>query len=698
MRVYEFAKRVGVESKEVVSALQKEGFAIANHMSVIDGEALVFVQKKFQPAPDTSKDTRKKDQSKNTLAPAGEPVKKEISSRPKDSELTKGMISADKPTSGQKQSVPKKDRHPVQIQKISTPRRFQKDKKEEPAKPQAVIIQPMTVADIAQKAAQPINEVILTLLRWGVVAAKNQILSQDIVARLAGHYELEVIEPEVSSEKLKTSAAQEGLNLKPRLPIVTVLGHVDHGKTTLLDFIRKTRVASREKGGITQHIGAYEASTPQGNIVFLDTPGHAAFSKIRQRGVKVADIAVIVIAADDGIMPQTLEAIGQAKAMHVPIIVAINKVDKVDTARIEVIKRQLAQQDLLPEDWGGQTICVPISAKLGQGIESLLEMIILQSQMMELRANFEGDARGYVLEAKIEKGRGPVATVICQHGTVRLGDYFVAGATGGKVSSLVDSYGKRLVEVGPSIPVQIAGFQDLAEAGDYFEVVPKAEFRHALTAAQARKSTPTNKLIQEGALNLLIKTDTDSSKEALLEAINKLSRKSEVGFNIIYASVGNINESDVELAFNTGSSIVGLHVKAETNAASLAQRRSISVGLFDIIYKLLEDLEKRAEGAKEVEMVNTKIGEAEVLRVFNIKNVGVIAGSIIKDGRFAREGFVVAWRGRDKIGEGKITSLQRDKKTVKEVHAGFECGFIIEGIEDWMPGDRVECFIKIPKK
>jgi translation initiation factor IF-2 len=681
MRVYEFAKQVGISSKEIVAALQEKGFAVASHMSVLEGDALTFAQEKFSPKPSVKKEAiqKKKEMPAKAVASVKEKLAKEEARE-------------------KKQPAPIKDRPPVHIQRNVTSKRFKKDKKEEPLRPQPVVIRPMTVADIAQKAAQPVNELILTLLKWGIMAAKNQILSQDLISRLVKHYELEVIEPEVATEKLKTSTAQEGAVLKPRLPIITVLGHVDHGKTTLLDFIRKTRVASREKGGITQHLGAYEASTSQGNIVFLDTPGHAAFSKIRQRGVKVADIAIIVIAADDGIMPQTLEAIEHAKSMHVPIIVAINKVDKVDAPRIEVVKRQLAQNDLLPEDWGGQVICVPISAKLGMGIDNLLEMIVLQSQMMELRANFEGDARGYVLESKIEKGRGPVATIICQHGMIHLGDYFVAGTTGGKVSSLVDSYGKRLTEVTPSIPVQVAGFQDLPEAGDYFEVVPKEDFRKALNLAHERKALPTSKLIEEGSLNLIVKTDTDSSKEALIESINKLSRKSEVGFNIIHSSVGNISESDIELAFNTGSSIIGLHVKTEANAALLAQRRAVIIDQFDIIYKLLEELEARAEGAKEIEMISTKVGEAEVLRVFDIKNIGVIAGSIVRDGRFTREGTVIAWRGREKIGEGKIRSLQRDKKTVKEVHAGFECGFIVEGISDWMPGDRVECFISLPKK
>jgi len=680
MRVYEFAKQVDIPVKDILGELKKGGFTVASHMSVLDDDALAYIEKKFT-APKV----------------AGAPkLEQKLPLVHEETEQKYKKIAEDRPK--EKSPVRRANERIEQKSKVKPQFKKQYKKIEEPAQPQAIIIQPMSVVDLAQKAARPVNELILTLLKMGIMAAKNQVLTEEVVAQVAKLFELEVIKPEESKQGRQVAQQVAGADLHTRLPIVTVLGHVDHGKTTLLDFIRKTRVAAREKGGITQHLGAYEASTPQGNIVFLDTPGHEAFSKIRQRGVKAADIAVIVVAADDGLMPQTLEAITQAKLMHVPIIVAINKIDRVDEKRLEVIKRQLAQHDLVPEDWGGDIICAPISAKFGQGIDHLLDMIVLQAQMMELRANYAGKARGYVLESKIEKGRGAVATVISQGGTIHVGDYFVAGKTGGKISSLVDSYGKRIEKAEPSVPVQVAGFEELPEAGDYFEVVLKSEFRKALQAAQEKQKVAPTKLITEGAINIIVKTDSDSSKEALVESITKLSKKSEVGFNIIYAGIGNVNESDIELAFNTGASIVCLHVKAEANAAILAQRRAVSIAHFGIIYKLLEDLEQRAENAKEIEIVRTKVGQAEVLKVFNIKNIGVIAGSIIKDGRFTRDGYIVAWRGPEKIGEGKISSLQRDKKTVKEVHTGFECGFIVAGIEDWMPGDIAECFLDLPKK
>ena len=557
----------------------------------------------------------------------------------------------------------------------------------------------MSVADVAQKTDLPVNEVILTLLRWGVIATINQVLPEDVVQRLAEHYQIEPVKPTIDEkEEIVHDVAVEGADLKERLPIIVVLGHVDHGKTTLLDFIRKTRVTSREKGGITQHLGAYEATTKHGNLIFLDTPGHEAFSNIRKRGVKVADIAILIVAADDGIMPQTIEAIKFAKSMEVPIIVAINKIDKAEKAQIEVVKRELSQHDLLPEEWGGDVVCLPISAKNGTGVDELLEMLVLQSQMMELKADVASSAKGYVLESKLEKGRGAVATIICRHGKIKIGDYFIAGNTTGRVSSMVDSLGKRVQKAGPSIPVQVAGFSSLPKAGVYFEVVSKEDYRKARLSSTSRKSLAARSVFQENFINLLVKTDNDSSKEALFNSINKLSKKQEKGFNVLHAAIGDINEGDIILAANTGSKIVSLHVKIESNAALLARRQGVSLHSFDIIYKLLEFLEELAEQSKEVVIVRKKVGEALVLKVFNIKGVGVIAGSQVKDGLFTKDCHVVVWRKNDKIGEGKIKSLQREKKTVKEVHTGFECGFLVEGFEDFAEGDRVECFLDSPEK
>ncbi len=669
MRVYELSKQLGVPAKQLLVVLKSEGVLVKSHMSVIDEKAANILRKKFKKVP-------------AKLAPKAIQERKES--------MQKEQIK-------QRPTFKKPFKKPA-IKKTIVRPKPEKESKPESEAPKTIVVQPMLVSEVAVAMGKSINDLILTLLKWKVIAAKNKVLSEEIIQRLARHYEIEPIKKEIVIKQDLSRIQAEGVGeLKERLPVIVVLGHVDHGKTTLLDFIRKTRVVAKEKGGITQHLGAYEAATSHGNLVFLDTPGHEVFPKMRQRGIKVADIGVLLIAADDGIMPQTVEAIKHLKKMGIPIIVAINKIDKVDPSRIEVVKRQLAEHDLLPEEWGGQIICMPISALTGKGVNQLLEMIVLQSQILELRASQEGHAHCYVLESRLERGRGPIATLICQHGTLSVGDYFICGNTFGKVSSIKNSAGSVLRSVPPSIPVQVAGFKELPEVGDLFRAMSKEDLRRE-KQQQVRVGTLVGRLLQENANNLLIKTDTNSSKEALLDAIANRSRKGEIGLNIIFAGVGDISESDIELAFNTQSSIVGLHIKAESNAMDLAHRRRVSIKLYDIIYKLLEALEERTEKEKVIEMVKTKVGEAIVRRVFDIKGVGVVAGSYVQDGRFVKNGYVVAWRGSEKIGEGPIISLQREKKTVKEVHAGYEGGFVVEGITDWQVDDRAECFIEVPKQ
>ena len=564
---------------------------------------------------------------------------------------------------------------------------------------ESVVIEPMNPAVAAVKMGKNTNDIIMTLLQWGLVVHKNQAITEDVVARLADQFGLKKIIKNEGRQILAqatTQSAQE--HLEERLPVVVIVGHVDHGKTSLLDYIRKTRVAAKEKGGITQHIGAYEASTPHGNLIFLDTPGHEAFSKIRQRGVRLADIAVLIIAADDGIMPQTVEAIKHIKAMNIPVVAAINKIDRVDISRLDVIKQQLAQHDLLPEDWGGEVICAPVSAKTGKGVNELLEMLVLQAKMLELRTSSHGPARGYILEAEVEKGRGAVATLICQHGSIAVGNYFICGNTVGHVSSLVDSYGRRIAKAGPSIPVRVAGFEELPNVGDYLEVVTKDTYLQKRSQAKDATTSAFQSSAQAGALNIILKVDTNSTQEALIESIEKVNKKSPVPFHVLQSSVGSITESDIELAYNTGSRIIGLHVKLESNAAILAQERGVIIELYDIIYKLLEALEAFSESKKAVEYIREKTGTATVLKVFDIKKIGIIAGCMVNDGIFVRKGIIVTKRNGSKIGEGKITSLQRDKKTVKEVHSGFECGFMAQGFQEWEEGDTVECYIEVPKK
>lgn len=692
MRVYEFAKEQGVSSKDLLALLSKQGFEFSSHMAVLSAEALQFLNKKFE--------------KKAASVPEQKPASAQPAPQPKiDSEPTAQKQLGARPKEEQNVS---KAPNIHQVNKVSAPapRVFEErpviEKKAAiPAVPKTIILQPYVLSDFAVLVGKGSSDLILALLKWGILSNKNQLLTEDLVSRLAAHYEIEVTRPvfEKPKEQRVVHSSQATDSLLERQPVVVVMGHVDHGKTTLLDFIRKTRVAAKEKGGITQHLGAYEAHTPQGNIVFIDTPGHEAFSKIRVRGTKVADVVILVVAADDGVMPQTVEALKHAQSMDVPIIVAINKVDKVDKSRVDVVKRDLAtQHELLPEEWGGQTIYVPISAKTGLGIDKLLEMIILQSQLMELKAQSKGKALGYVLESKLEKGRGVVATILTQHGVLKVGDYFTAGKTTGKVSSMVDSFGRRVNEVGPSHPALIAGFDDLPEAGDYFEVVEKdAYLKIKQTGPVVKHALPQRSMQDEKATTLIIKTDTNSSKEALLESIAKLSKKMDKGFVVLQSGLGNVNESDVILAQDTGARIYTLHTKAEPNALLLAQRAKVKIVSFEIIYKLLENLQELSDSLAPVKMVRTKVGEAVVRKVFDIKNLGVIAGAYLKQGIFSRDGMIVAWRGSKKIGEGKITSLQRDKNAVKEVHAGYECAFMVEGITDWQIDDRVECFLERPE-
>lgn len=570
-----------------------------------------------------------------------------------------------------------------------------KSKHKEPVAAPVLAVEAMSVARFAELTHIPANEVIIHLLRRGHMFTMNQVITSELVKELADHFEVETSGKPVPKEVAKEEVLLKNVGgAEKRMPVVVVIGHVDHGKTTLLDYIRKTRVVSREKGGITQHIGAYKAHTKHGDIVFLDTPGHAAFSQIRSRGVKVADIAILVVAADDSVKPQTIEAIKHAKSAGIPIIVAVNKIDKAQPAQLEKVKQDLAQQDLLPEDWGGQTVCVPVSAKVGTGIDQLLEMILLQADVMELTADVNRSASGVVLESTLEKGRGVVATVLCHQGTLKVGDHFSAGRTTGKVNSMVDSFGKRIMKVGPSEPVRVSGFEQLPDAGDYFEVVSKDKVKDLKTGVTAKAFVA--KKVDEDAFHIIVKTDTNSTKEALLGALEKLSKKGDKTFNVVHSAVGNINESDISLASNTGAVIYGLHVKVEPSAAVLARKEKLSVRLFDIIYKLLEEIEIHIKAPIVIATEIKKIGEATVLRVFDIKNIGVIAGCIVNDGTISNHGTVKVRRGRQVVGEGKIKSLQRDRKTVKEVHSGFECGFLVEGFDGFQVDDRVECYLEKP--
>lgn len=560
---------------------------------------------------------------------------------------------------------------------------------------------PMTVADLADRLNKPISAIIMLLLKQGIAAAKNQVISAEQVVVVAEAFGVEVCEPrERASSDDATSLdkmGSKGSEIAERLPVVVVVGHVDHGKTTLLDYVRKTRVAARERGGITQHIGAYRADTPHGSIVFIDTPGHEAFSIVRARGITAADIAILVVAADNGVQPQTIEALERAQKAGIPIIVAINKIDRASAKQIEDVKGDLSRRGLMPEEWSGETTYVPISALKGDGVDHLLEMVVLHAKMADLKAYLDVPAVGYVLESRFEKGRGAVATVICRNGKLKVGDSFLCGETQGRVSSLFDFSGKSVTTINPSEPAQISGFLDLPRAGDVLKVVPAENLRRERSALATDKRSALSfvQSVKEHAIKVVLKVDTVSSKEVLISALEKLSSRTYSGISILSAGVGAITESDVEFAADTGAYIYGLHAKIDQKTMRLASELGVTVHIFDIIYKLLEQIEELAQKGKPVKKVLKKVGEALVLKVFDIKNLGIIAGARIVDGVCHKTSSVKIYRSNRNIGKGNISSLQRDKNNVKEVRKGFECAFMVDGFTDWLIDDRVECFDEV---
>lgn len=692
IRVYELSKKFGISNKDLLKFLNENGFSINTHMAVLPDEALVLIETKFGP-----KNQKLESDSQEQVKIANQQEKAPIATKEKQTEPKKEQKIKQEIMQStqikQDKSVPFKPIEKIEI-------------KDEPKiEDNKIVLGSTTIVQVSQKANKSVSEIILNLLKKGIVVTKNQVLPDKVVQELGQLYGLEIIDKSKESKQSAIQTAQpESLIVetegtwKERMPVVVVVGHVDHGKTTLLDFIRKTRVAAKEKGGITQHLGAYEVVTEQGNLVFLDTPGHEAFSLIRARGIKVADIAILVVAADDGVKPQTIEAIKLLKSSQIPVVVALNKVDKATPAQIETTRQQLTKLDLVPEDWGGTTVFMPISAKLGTGIGELLDVIVLQSQLMELKANLSVPAKGYILESKFQKGLGPVGTVICLHGILKVGDYFVSSNSSGRVNALINSYGKRVNSVDPSIPVLVAGFTQLPNSGDSFEVISQKDIKKTLAkSAESRldimsKTTTST----EPSINIILKADNVSSKEALQDSINKLSSSLFKKINIIHASIGDVNESDIILAHDTGSLIYSFNVKSQPNLMPVLSKYPVKIFNFDIIYKLLEDLQARSEAEKPIEMVTKKIGEANVLKVFDIKNLGIIAGAVIRSGRFIKDGKVIIWRGKQKVGEGLIKGLQRDRKSVKEVHTGFECAFLVQGFDTWQVDDRVECFQEVP--
>ena len=564
------------------------------------------------------------------------------------------------------------------------------------------------VGELASRMKKTGADVVKQLMKLGVMASLSEIIDYDTAALVAMELGCKV-EKEVIvtiEEKLIDTAEDKEEDLAPRAPVVVVMGHVDHGKTSLLDYIRNANVVSGEAGGITQHIGAYQVQVKGQPITFLDTPGHEAFTAMRARGAMITDIAILVVAADDGIMPQTVESINHAKAAEIPIIVAINKMDK-PGANPDRIMQQLTEYGLVPEEWGGDTIICKISAKTGEGVDNLLDMMVLTAEMRELKANPNRSAKGAVIEARLEKGRGPVATLLVQNGTLNQGDILIAGTAVGRVRAMTDFRGKKLKSAGPSVPVEIIGMSEVPEAGDDFYVV--ADERMARELAEQRKqekkdamSRPVQKVslddlfsqIKEGEmknLNIVVKADVQGSAEAVKISLEKLSNE-EVNVRVIHCAVGAINESDVMLASTSNAIIVGFNVRPDAQAKAAAARDKVDMRMYRVIYECIEEIEAAMKGMLAPKYKEVELGRVEVRQVYKITNVGIVAGSYVLEGKVTRNAQLRLVRDGIVIHEGSIASLQRFKDSVKEVAAGYECGITLEKFSDLKVGDILECF------
>ena len=635
----------------------------------------------------------------------------------KDKEREKASQRENKMTNDRKsggnrpnQGMRQRSRLPKALQKPVHPQ----PKKEEPKEviTEIKIPEKLTIRELAEAMKKQPSELVKKLFMQGMMVTVNQEIDFEKASEIALEYEI-IAEPEekvdVIAELLKEDEeAEETMTSRP--PVVCVMGHVDHGKTSLLDAIRNTRVTDREAGGITQAIGASVVEIDGRKITFLDTPGHEAFTAMRMRGASSTDIAVLVVAADDGVMPQTLEAISHAKAAGVELIVAINKIDK-PGANPDHVKQELSEQGLIPEDWGGNTVCVPVSARTHEGIDELLEMILLTADVMELKANPNRRARGLVIEAKLDKGKGPVASILVQKGTLHVGDFIAAGACSGKVRAMTDDRGRRVKTAGPSVPVEILGLNDVPNAGEV--LVATESDKEAKNFAATFISENKNKLLEETKsrmslddlfsqiqdgnlkeLNLIVKADVQGSVEAVKQSLTKLSNE-EVVVKVIHAGAGIINESDITLASASNAIIIGFNVKIDPTAKATAEHEKVDVRLYDIIYQAIEDIERAMKGMLDPIYEEKVIGHAEIRQIFKASGVGNIAGSYVMDGYFQRGCKVRITREGNQIFEGELSSLKRFKDDVKEVKAGFECGLTFDGFSDIQELDMVEAYIMV---
>ena len=656
VRIYEYAKQQNVESKEIITKLAELGIEVANHMSTISEKEVSKLNEMYQ---------------KNDQAKEEKPVSKEQSSKEEPA----------KP-------------------------------KEEPKVEDKNVIKytgTLTVGEFAEKIGKESTEIIKKLMGLGVMATINQDLDDTSIELIADEYGLSV-EKEVEVEEFNLAQyiqedSEEQLTERPA--VVTIMGHVDHGKTTLLDSIRQTKVTAGEAGGITQHIGAYQIRSNDKKITFLDTPGHAAFTSMRSRGAQITDIAILVVAADDGVMPQTVEAINHAKAAEVPIIVAVNKVDK-ETANPERVMQELTEHELVAEDWGGDTIFVPISALQNEGIDDLLEMILLVAEVEELKANPSKLAHGSVIEAELDKGRGSVASLLVQSGTLRVGDPIVVGGTYGRVRAMVNDLGRRIKKAGPSTPVEITGLSGVPQAGDQFVVFKDEKSARQIGLLRAQKQIEERRgsqskvsledlfeQIKQGEIkdiNIILKADVQGSAEALAASLQKIEVEG-VKVNILHSGVGGITERDIILASASNGIVIGFNVRPDNNAKKTAESEKVDIRLHRVIYKAIEEIEDAMKGMLDPEFEEKVIGQAEVREIFKVSRIGTIAGSYVTDGKITRDSGVRVIRDGVVVFEGEIDTLKRFKDDAREVNQNYECGITLQNFHDIKVGDIFECFI-----
>ena len=648
MRVYELAKEYNLTNKELIALLEEHGVRVKNGMSSLDPDTVALIESELADEPVDETESTSEEVVENTSEP--------------EAIDTNGGLQVGEGT---------------------------------------------TVADLATSLELQPSALIMRLMKLRVMANINQRLDYDTLVMLGEHLNFEAVRSRTLEEELLAEIPDDPESLQPRAPVVTIMGHVDHGKTSLLDSIRQSNISESEAGNITQHIGAYHVKLKGGSIVFLDTPGHAAFTAMRARGAQVTDIVVLIVAADDGVMPQTIEAISHAKAAKVPIVVAINKMD-VPGARPDYVKQQLAEQELLPEDWGGQTICVETSAIDGTGIDFLLEMLLLEAALLELKANPNKPARGVVIEAEVDKGRGAIATVLVQSGTLRVGDVFVSGRYSGRVRAMMDDFGKRMKEAGPSCPVEVLGFTGVPEAGDRFYVVESDKDARAISETRqdqyrneklgANSHVSLDNLfqqIQEGEikeLNVVLKGDVQGSVQAVASSLLELSTD-EVKINIIHQAVGGITETDILLASASDAIVVGFNVHPTTEAVQSKETEGIDVRTYNVIYNLISYIRSAMEGLLDPEVREVVIGRAEVRELFRVPRLGLVAGSYVNWGRISFNQPLRILRDNRLIHEGKVNSLRRFKDNVSEVQANYECGIGIETFDDLKVGDVLECYV-----